>query len=324
MDIAELFVMLGFKADTTNLKEFMGAVGELRLSSVMAALGVGELYLAMEKIAHMTTEATVNIRNFQMQTGQSTKVMQQWKMFAEQMGISGDDAVQTLKTLQDMMMNIRLGSPQGLKALFTLGIDYHGKTPDQILDAMHEKIKNMDPSLARWELRQAGISESLLNILRLDDEQYAKMKEIEVLSDKQAESWFKVYGVMVQIKQQIGMELMKIFTDLAPVVLFIENVFKAWLGVIHAIILALKTLFGMGMKGISDGINGIVQNANNMSLSPSSIGQNLGAKFGGAKTQNNTITFHVQGEHKTIIQQIEDAIRKVFRDADLQSESDNR
>ena len=50
MKIGELFVELGFHADTMKLKEFTSALGELSMSSVMSVLGLGTLYESVKKI----------------------------------------------------------------------------------------------------------------------------------------------------------------------------------------------------------------------------------------------------------------------------------
>ncbi len=59
MTIGELVFELGFKADTVKINDFIGMVGKLNLSSVLASFGVKELYDGLNKIMGIADETAI-------------------------------------------------------------------------------------------------------------------------------------------------------------------------------------------------------------------------------------------------------------------------
>lgn len=109
----ELFVKLGFNADTMKLKDFGKALAELNMSSVMAAIGVGTLYEATSKIMSVGDAAGMSMYQFSMITGLSAQEMQKFGAAAEEVGVSSKTAQSSVEGLQMEMIDLMKSHGKG-------------------------------------------------------------------------------------------------------------------------------------------------------------------------------------------------------------------
>ena len=90
MKIGELFVQLGFEADTMKLKDFVRSIGDLNMSSIMATGAWGEFANITKTLLEGTAGLAQEMRFFSTETGLSAQKMQSWSQLARQLGIEGD------------------------------------------------------------------------------------------------------------------------------------------------------------------------------------------------------------------------------------------
>ena len=88
MKIGELIYNLVFESDTTKLNDFIKAVGTLDMSSIMGALGVGQLYEVTKKLLNSATATAMGLKTFESVTGLSALKMKSWSDVAEQAGVN--------------------------------------------------------------------------------------------------------------------------------------------------------------------------------------------------------------------------------------------
>lgn len=120
--IGELFVELFFKADNIKLKDFITSVGSLNMSSILATLGLGAMFDALNKVMSVGEKAATPINQFSDLTGQSTEKMQAWNIQAEEMGASANLAGSTVNGLVQSIKRLQL-TGEGSGGWMLLGID---------------------------------------------------------------------------------------------------------------------------------------------------------------------------------------------------------
>ena len=171
MKIGELFVELGFHADQTKLTDFMHSIGELNMSSIMATMGLGGMYETIRKIMGVAEQTALGINTYGMETGMSTKQMQQWSAAAEAMGVKGDVVVNSLKSMQNHLTGLALGTDPTLLQPFAIlnkfGAGLSGKeSPSEVFEKISQVINKLPDGLRRIVTEEMGIDDSMLLILR--------------------------------------------------------------------------------------------------------------------------------------------------------------
>jgi hypothetical protein len=210
--IGELFVELGFKADTLKLKEFVHAIGELNMSSVMGAVGLGTAYEAIRKIMGAADETALSINNFGLTTGQSTKEIQRWGKWAEQMGLNADVVKSSVNNLLDSVTRLKI-SGEGAPTWNLLGIDPTKFTSMfDLLKALRESLKGTPIEWQRLMLSQLGLSQDLLIAFNKTDTEWQRINEQFALGNTQLEKMAEFHKVNVELGQRFA----DIWVNIAP------------------------------------------------------------------------------------------------------------
>jgi uncharacterized protein YukE len=110
MTVSELWVELGFKADTAKLNDFIRGMGELNMTSVIAALGVTGLALAMTDLISKSMDYAEGLVRFQSETGQTTEYMERLDKMVHRLGGSTGDAKKSLVGLGKALYDIQMGN----------------------------------------------------------------------------------------------------------------------------------------------------------------------------------------------------------------------
>jgi hypothetical protein len=251
MTIGELFIELGFKADTMKLKDFMKAVGELNMSSIASALGLGVLYDATNKIMNIADGAAMSIWGFSQTTGIGTKEAQQFSAVVEQLGGSAEDAKGSLKNLQTAMFNVKWG--QGNIAPFqAMQIDPR-KGVFEALAKIQEFVKSpkYTDEFKRMMIEAIGLSDSLIPVLKNTKDITEAMKAQEISAEKQIETMVQFHQVNKKLGQELGLIWMDLATIIEPVIEMIEKVLTLILRLFDNILSGKKNLaasLGTGSK----------------------------------------------------------------------------
>ncbi len=234
MTIGELFITLGFKADTMKLTDFMRAVGELNMASIAGALGLGTLYEATSKIMNIADSTAMSIFGFTQVTGMSGKQMQQFSSVAEQLGASAQDAQGSLKSLQMAMLQVQLGRGN-MEPFILAGID---PTKERNVFAVMDKIQRFlkDPTIAdgvkRMVTAEFGLSESMIQVLKSSDSLTKSMQDQVYVGMDQVNRIREYHKELFSMTQEWKKGLVSMGADLAPI---LEGWFKIGTFIEHAL-----------------------------------------------------------------------------------------
>ena len=216
LKIGEFFVALGIdtkKQDSATLNDFLKGLLNLDLRAVAAT---GGLVLVGKYLRNITTQAVKagqSLYSFQTQTGLSSNQLQKWSYFAEQMGSSAEDVESSVKALSMATQQILLG--QGNIAPFQfLGIDPR-QDPFKILDDLRKRLKTLDPEMARFWVTQLGLSESMINVLKSTDEEWASINAQFAITADHVEDLREINVEWVKLKQTIHAANMTLASFLA-------------------------------------------------------------------------------------------------------------
>lgn len=237
MTVGELIFELGFKADTIKLNEFVEDIGKLNLSSVLASVGVKELYDGMKNIMDVADQMAVSMNLFGRVTGLSFQKMQQWKNYAEQMGVSGDAVTSTLEALQKKMADYKLYQDPSILT-YTYLLNQAGAAitnadlndPFSFLNKALVALQRMDPLLRTTIAGKLGIQEQLLAI-----NNFNAANSLDVPSPSQLNRLMQYHSVMTSLGQTIK----QTFVDIAS---YFSDDFKDIGNVINTIIKSFHNL----------------------------------------------------------------------------------
>lgn len=198
MKIAEFFVQLGVNANTQKLKEFVGSMGELQVSTLTNISSISALVAELVHLGIEATTASVNLELFKNQTGLSTIELQKWQIAAQQANVSAEAVTASVTNLQKQMAEIRLG--RGNIAPFQmLGIGVNGNAFD-VLDKLRNRIKGLDAATATNLISQMGINSEMINVLKLSDTEFAKLSNtVRGLTVGQQEEFLRTKQSVVQL-----------------------------------------------------------------------------------------------------------------------------
>lgn len=225
MNIGELFIELGFKADTMKLKEFMHAVGELNMSSIAGAVGLGGLYEATKRIMDIADKTAMSIFGYTQVTGLSGKQMQQFSNYAKEMGMSAEDAEGSLKNLQMTMFNVKIGQANPRPFALT-GMDPNEKDPIKSLQQLQDYVKatkELDPAIHRWIVNDLGVSESMLLILKASDRITDSINKQPFATDKEINKIVEYHKVLSKLGTDINLLFVRWGASLTPVIVELDK-----------------------------------------------------------------------------------------------------
>lgn len=218
MNIGELLIQLGFKADTMKLKDFIHSVGELNMQSIIAATGFGGLYEAAKRAIEAAEEMAEPLHAFSVQTGQSTDRLQQFSQAAEEMGASSGTVESAIRTLQQSIFRMRM-TGEGSNVWGMLGIDpTQVQDKFEILNQLRERFKGMSVEARQFYLSQLGISQDMLNLFAMSDEGWADISNNMVMSHDQLEKMAEFHKINVRLSRDLKMIWVSLGVMIAPFV----------------------------------------------------------------------------------------------------------
>jgi hypothetical protein len=208
LNIGELFVKLGVKADTKELKSFTDNIKDLpnQIFSLKNAL-LGLTIFGLDKMIGSTVDSVVALENFNKQTGLSIDTLQHWQRAGEKanLAMSPEQITQNIAALQKSINDYnQFGiANQGLN-LF--GIQTQGKDAFKVLEQIRAYARSHPIGETMFRLNQTGLSSEMINVLKLSKEEFDKLGQGNFLGEKGRKS---VMALGLQIKN-----LKKEFQDL--------------------------------------------------------------------------------------------------------------
>lgn len=164
MTIASLFVKLGFISETDDIDKVDKQIKLAESSARKLALGIGLIDTAMIVLMKGMLGVVVGMTKFRVETGLSTDQLQRWQYAAKLSNVAASDVTGAIMSIQDAQAGIALGEGN-IAPWQLLGIDPR-QNPIDVLDQIADRIKNLDPGVARHITSQMGISNDMFFLLK--------------------------------------------------------------------------------------------------------------------------------------------------------------
>lgn len=285
MKLGELFFELGFKADTTKLRDFAKHIGDLNMSSILAGSNFGLLYEGAKKIIGAADDMALQINKFGNETGQSRKELQQWSAIADGAGVSAGVVVGGIKQLQDSIFKMRF-TGEGSNIWQMIGIDpTKDKDKFETLYKLGIQLNKMDTDTQRFFLNQLGLSDEWLSVLpyivKHHEELGRQLYRNDASLEKMAEYHRTVSDLSTTWKitmDNVAVSIIPIVTGLAHMTQSInENIIKSaeWQGIMMTIGEAMDNLAHPGetiLTPLKKLIAAYKMDSNNPLVNPIAVG----------------------------------------------------
>lgn len=170
MDIGELVVKLGVKADTMTVRDFAKSISDIPISVATAIVSIAGLSYGFVEMTKNVLEMTSGFQVFTSETGLNTKALQQWQQVAKEAGLSGDVVTSALSTLASLMGGMRTGhvNRAAMLAMGQLGVgsNFMNKTPYELLNEIQSATIGKNPMIASSLLGAMGLSPELMRVFQ--------------------------------------------------------------------------------------------------------------------------------------------------------------
>ncbi len=183
-----------------KLKDFVGDLGDMHIGTLANISSVAALAAELVNLGNEAISASIGFQKFTNQTGLSWVELQKWQIVGEQANVSAETIAGSLTALQKNLAEIRLG--RGNIAPFQmLGIGVNGSAFD-VLDQLRSKIKGLDAATATNLMEQMGINGDMINVLKLSNEEFAKLSHtVGGLTKDQEQQFLRTKQAVVQLGQ---------------------------------------------------------------------------------------------------------------------------
>lgn len=173
MKIAELFVDLGVKGESSAskaLKNTKGSLDDIFSSGLAAKAAIVGVVYGLQQLMGNSAQAGTNLSNFNALTGISTQKLQQWQYAARQVGVSNEELAGSFKAVQNSVTNMLLGkgAPEGYAMIANkVGLDEKRlRDTEYVMKQLQEFAKTVPPDVGNQMLKSFGLSEGTIAAMR--------------------------------------------------------------------------------------------------------------------------------------------------------------
>jgi hypothetical protein len=329
MKIGELFIQLGFEADTMKLKDFVRSIGDLNMSSIIATGAWGEFASITKSLLEGTAGLAQEMRFFTETTGLSAQRMQSWSQLARQLGLDGNIVAQTLKHLQTSIQQTKLGNvDQGLMQAYSL-LNIYGKAGIDIsqeyftqLENIRKGLLNLNPEMYITLTQLGGLNEQMISFLTMQEKDWAlrdkqpviRPADIERMKEMNME-WVKLTQEMTILGNQFAIEIAPVIISTTKALVDLLKELKSFVNqdLFKKIMGGLNTVGQIGMipgrleMGLITGNPKYFQDIMNWGKTPAAV------------TNNNNVNFNIQGDNpREIADQVNKSIKEILSDTHYQ------
>lgn len=182
----------------STIKKFLG---KSKISEFAPILGWGGLFAA----ARSTGQLGLNYRDFARQTGLSLERLTQYQAAGEMVGssLTKERVASEIKELQQRAQAITWGEGN-ISAYQKLGIQVRRRDAYGMIEDIRKGIKRLDDTTALTLIRQIGLSDDWLHILRMTKEEFDSIQSV-MLSEKQIKSISRLGLAFRQVGSALNM-----------------------------------------------------------------------------------------------------------------------
>ena len=196
--IGELFIELGVVGNPEEVKAFNKKIKEVAknfdvtvksaiksnsaikrfengLKNLQAALKATAIVQTINKVNQLTNalvESNQAMLNLTRTSDLSLKTFQKWDSIGRMFGIR--NAAQQLEGLNKRLFELRL-TGEGARGFQIAGINPIGQDAEGVLEQLRERVKGLSDTSASWLLEQMGLDPQMLNLLRMEREEFEKL-----------------------------------------------------------------------------------------------------------------------------------------------------
>ncbi len=287
MNLGEFFVTLGFNADTLKVKDFAKAVGGLPLDIAAGIAALAGIDYELLKVTQDAMAAAVSFQLFGNQTGLSWQELQKWQIVAQQANVSADAVSSSVTAISRGLAEIRLGRGN-IAPYQILGIGTN-QNAFQILDQLRQRLKGLEPSMATNLIAQMGLDPSMINVLKLSNEEFGRLsKTVAGMSGDQEGSFLRAKQHLVQF----GLVAKYLGYDVVDHLLFgLELLWKTMMkiqGIVPALIVLVAGL-GIAFAPVTAAVVGLLLVLDDLAVYFQGGNSVLGAAIEGMKKLGEAI-----------------------------------
>jgi hypothetical protein len=201
MNIAELFLLLGIKADIAAIRKIYSTVTELKGGLKGVAQAATLAIYGIDKFTSQTIRATAEIQNLNAQTGLSIEKLQAYGKAASIINpvISIEKAQNSIANLQRNIDAIKMGEGN-ISPFQLLGIETRGKDAFQVIDEIRQATKGMPNGIATNLISQTGLDPAFYKVLKASREEFDRLSKNNFLSRKQREDVMQLSKAINELK----------------------------------------------------------------------------------------------------------------------------
>ncbi len=342
MKIADLYAAVGFKFDSLKLKEVSKVIGDLNVSSIVAASSLVGLGVAVAKIMDAAGKTSVAMLNLKEATGLDPLRLQQLDVYFQEFGANAGEAQNALYNLNKLRLSVLQGTGNPQPFILT-GLSPTTETL-KLFEQIHDKFsdtqflekwahsfatgaKSLEEMRAAWKdmiANQFGIPTSMLRGLDQSNEKWMSQFKILGLVNKELVANAEVHAQWVLATNNLNVEIQKLVTNLAPValqVIKIAEAFTQWLNKTNAIgdfIERLKVIKTYGQAGLMN-IDSAIKNSYNFAAKLGNGVREGAAEAQRETRQTNNITLHVSSNTpEEFVKRFDAVWKKYISNADIQ------
>jgi hypothetical protein len=224
MKIGELIYSLGFESNTVKLDQFIKMIGDLNMSSIMAASGLGGLYDVTKNILESSMQTALSMKTFENVTGMSAQRLQSWNKIAEEAGVKTGALDGALKGLQMSIMNTKMGHmDSGLMEAYNI-LNQYGHVAINInddlftqIDKIREGMKSLTPEAQRYVTQLLHQDESMLNLYKSEQKLYDQRNNQAVNNKAEVNELMEAWKNIKDIGLAFGTILMHMGAGIAKI-----------------------------------------------------------------------------------------------------------
>ena len=234
MKIGDLFISLGFQVEGgPQLEKADFSVKQLATKAAAAAVAVNALNAAFIAMVSSAAKAAVEMRNFGLQTGFSTEQLQRFQYAAAGTGTTGEEIADAVRGIAKAQADIKMGEGN-IAPWQLLGIDPR-QDPFKVLEQMRERIKGLEPNLARTILAQAGVSDKIFTLLRDSNVEFDKLQQKFLLTQNEQDNmakmnkeWAEFVRLLASVRNRFAATFAEPLQAIAKVLKVVINIFATF------------------------------------------------------------------------------------------------
>ena len=147
--VTSVYAKVGFLWDSLKLKELVNIIGNLNVSTIGAAIGLGKLGEVVDNVLKDTQQTAISLQGLVAETGVEEKFAYQWRVIAKEFGSTADEADNVINSISKVRMAILNGDVASARPFNMMQIDWAHNTIPEIMKKVGE-WENDPAKLQQW------------------------------------------------------------------------------------------------------------------------------------------------------------------------------